>query len=131
MPRSIGILATHYIWVGMVEDNQLTAVRMYPEPGQEPIDLKSVPADEMIARILEQIGHLQLGERIDSVGAGFPGIVRCGVIDDSPNLGQLKGLHIQELLSTALRADGIDAPVVILNDADALAAGIATTHGRL
>src|SRR5262249_33255168 len=38
---------------------------------------------------------------------------------------------IQERLASALKADGIDAPVVVVNDADALAAGIMATHGRL
>jgi glucokinase len=131
MARSIGILATHYIWVGIVEDNKLGAVRMFPEPGGAQVDLKSVPADEIIARILEQINFLHQGEPIDSVGAGFPGIVRCGIIEDSPNLGQFKGLPIQELLTAALKADGIDAPVAVVNDADALAAGIMATRGRL
>src|SRR5579859_6916311 len=107
MARSIGVLATHYIWVGIVEDLKLGMVRMYPEPGQGPIDLKSVPTEEIVARILEQIAKLHQGEPIDSLGAGFPGIVRCGVIDDSPNLAQLKGIHIQEKLAAALKAEGI------------------------
>lgn len=131
MACSIGIMATHYIWVGMVEDAKLGAVRMWPEPGEGRVDLKSLPADSIIARILEQIHYLHRGEPIDSVGAGFPGIVRCGVIDDSPNLAQLKGQPIQERLAAALKAEGIDAPVAIVNDADALAAGIAVTRGAL
>ena len=131
MARSIGVLATRYIWVGMVEGTQLGTVRMYPEPGQGEIDLKSVPADEIIARILEQVEHLHEGEPVDSIGAGFPGIVRNGVIDESPNLAQLKGLPIRERLAAALKGRGIDAPVTVINDADALAAGIAATHGVL
>jgi glucokinase len=86
MARSIGVLATHYLWVGIVEETSLGTVRMYPEPGAA-IDLRSVPVEEMIARILEQIELLHEGEPVDSVGAGFPGIIRNGVIDDSPNLG--------------------------------------------
>jgi predicted NBD/HSP70 family sugar kinase len=46
-------------------------------------------------------------------------------------LGQLKGLAIEARLSEALKADGIDAPVVALNSADALAAGIAATRGAM
>jgi predicted NBD/HSP70 family sugar kinase len=131
MGRSIGLLATHYLWVGMVEGNELGTVRMYPEPGQAEIDLKSVPAEEMIGRILEQVELLHEGEPVESVGAGFPGIVRNGVIDDSPNLAQLKGLNMRELLGNALKSAGIDAPVTVMNDADALAAGIAATQGVL
>ncbi|MBZ5621824.1 MAG: ROK family protein [Acidobacteriia bacterium] len=131
MGRSIGVLATRYIWVGMVEGTSLGTVRMYPEPGQGEIDLRSVPADEIIAKILEQVDALHAGEPVESVGAGFPGIVRNGVVDDSPNLAQLKGLDIHGRLCAALRASGIDAPVTVLNDADALAAGIAATRGGL
>jgi predicted NBD/HSP70 family sugar kinase len=131
MGRSIGVLATHYLWVGMVEGTKLGTVRMYPEPGQGDIDLKSVPAEEMIGRILEQVDLLHEGEPVESVGAGFPGIVRNGIIDDSPNLPQLKGLNMRERLTTALESAGIDAPVTVMNDADALAAGIAATQGVL
>jgi glucokinase len=131
MGRSIGVLATHYLWVGTVEGTKLGTVRMYPEPGQDEIDLKSVPVDEIIGRILEQVDRLHGGEPVESVGAGFPGIVRNGIIDDSPNLAQLKGLNMRERLATALQAAGIDAPVTVMNDADALAAGIATTQGVL
>ena len=131
MARSIGVLATHYLWVGIVEDTNLGLVRMYPEPGADAVDLKSIPVEEIIARILEQIDLLNDGDPVDSVGAGFPGIVRNGVIDDSPNLGQLKGVPMQARLAAALKANGIDAPVTVVNDANALAAGIAATRGKL
>ncbi|SPF55030.1 ROK family protein [Candidatus Sulfopaludibacter sp. SbA4] len=131
MARSIGVLATHYLWVGIVEDTELGSVRMYPEPGGEHVDLKSIPAEEIIARVIDQIHLLNRGEPVDSVGAGFPGIIRCGVIEDSPNLPQLKGVPIQARLAAAFKAGGIDAPVTVVNDANALAAGIAATRGRL
>jgi glucokinase len=129
MARSIGVLATHYIWVGLVEDTTLGAVRMYPEPGQAFFDLKSVPADQIISRIVTAIESLCEGDGVQCVGAGFPGIVRNGVIDDSPNLGQLKGLPVEAQLCTALKEKGLNASVTILNDTDALAAGIAATRG--
>jgi predicted NBD/HSP70 family sugar kinase len=130
MPSSIGVLATRYIWVGIVEGAALGDVRMYPGPG-DPIDLMSIPADEIVARIRQLIAEVRQGRPVDSVGAGFPGIVRGGVIQESPNLRQLKGLRIEQELCAALKADGLDVPVVALNDADAVAAGIAATHERL
>ena len=72
---------------------------------------------------------MRQGAPVDSVGAGIPGVVRNGVIEESPNLAQLKGLPIAARLGEALKADGIDAPVIALNSADALAAGIAATRG--
>ena len=129
MGRTIGVLATRYIWVGAVEGGKLGSVRMYPEPGRGDVDLRSLPPDEIVARICGEIAVLRQGGAVDSVGAGFPGIVRRGVIAEAPNLGQLKGLHIEERLSAALKADGLDAPVTVVNSADALAAGIAVTRG--
>ena len=132
MGRSIGVLAARHIWVGVVEGNAITGpVRMYPEPGLEEFDPRSVPADEFVEKIRELIVAAAGGLEVDSIGAGFPGIVRGGLIQESPNLGQLKGLAIEERLSAALKADGVSARVVALNDADALAAGIAATRGQL
>jgi predicted NBD/HSP70 family sugar kinase len=131
MGRAIGVLATRYIWVGAVEGTTLGDVRMYPAPGEAPVDLKSLSVDDIIDHIREAVLALAQGEPVDSVGAGFPGIVRKGVIDESPNLGQFKGQRIQDRLAAALRQEGIDAPVTVINDADALAAGIAATHGAL
>ena len=131
MGRAIGVLATRHIWVGMVEGTKLGEVRMYPEPGQEHIDLKSLPVDEILARVRTNIAEVRKGATVDSVGAGFPGIVRNGIIEESPNLGQLKGLDIGAQLCAALRADGLNVPVTVMNDADALAAGIAATEGVL
>jgi glucokinase len=131
MPRSIGVLATRFLWAGVVEDNRLGAVRMFPDPGQPQVDLKGIPVAEILAILRRQIRELAEAGPIDSVGAGFPGVVSCGIIEESPNLSQLKGAHIADQLRAGLKADGIDVPVTVLNDADALAAGIAATHDTL
>jgi glucokinase len=128
MGRSIGVLATGHLWAGIVEGAALGTVKMYPAPGQPNIDLKSIPAGEIVAIVCGQIRELAKEGAIESVGAGFPGVIRGGVILESPNLGQLKGLHLAGELRAALKADGIDVPVVAINNADALAAGIAATH---
>jgi len=130
MARSIGVLATRYIWAGVVDGNTLGAVRMYPESGEQ-IDLKSLPVEEIVGKICQHVAELRREGPVDSVGAGFPGIVRNGRIEESPNLGQLKGLDIRNLLQAALHNDGLDVPVVVINDTDALAAGLATQHGSL
>jgi predicted NBD/HSP70 family sugar kinase len=71
------------------------------------------------------------GQAVGAVGVGLPGIINCGFIEESPNLRQLKGAHMQDLLREALRTCGITAPVYVYNDADVLAAGLAATHGHL
>ena len=131
MARSIGVLATHYIWTGIVEDLKLLDANMYPGPGQPRVDLKVLHADEICERICEGITGLAGGGPVDSVGAGFPGIVQEGVIQESPNLGQLKGQDIGYKLNAALAAVGIHAPVTVLNHVDALATGLAATRGGM
>jgi glucokinase len=131
MSRSVGVLATRYLWAGLVEEAQLGAIRMYPDPGQPQVDLKSIPVDEILAIMRRQIRELASAGPIDSVGAGFPGVINCGMIEESPNLSQLKGLRVAEALHAGLKADGIDVPVVAINDADALATGIAATRDTL
>ena len=128
MGRSIGVLATGQLWAGIVEGAELRNLKMYPGPGEPQVDLKTVPAGDIIAILRDQIRALASEGPIESVGAGFPGVIRGGVILESPNLGQLKGLDLAKDLRAALKAAGIDAPVVAINNADALAAGIAVTH---
>src|SRR5919201_3873999 len=111
MGRSIGVLATRDLCSGIVEDTRLGAVRMYPDPGRQQVDLKTVPVDEILSVVRRQVVELSAEGPIDSVGAGFPGIVRCGLIEESPNLGQLKGLRVAEQLQIALEKDGIRVPV--------------------
>jgi predicted NBD/HSP70 family sugar kinase len=57
--------------------------------------------------------------------------VRNGVVEEAPNLPQFKGARVQELVSAHLAARGIAAKVTILNDADAVAAGLASQRGQL
>ena len=128
MGRSVGVLATGQLWAGIVEDAELGTLKMYPGPGEPQVDLKAVPAGDIVAILRDQILALATEGSIESVGAGFPGVIRGGVILESPNLGQLKGLRLAEELRAALKVGGIDVPVVAINDADALAAGIAATH---
>ena len=64
---------------------------------------------------------------LDAIGIAVPGIVRNGVVEDSPNLTQIKGVHLADEVSRGLAACGINAPVKIANDADAIAAGVAAT----
>jgi len=71
------------------------------------------------------------GEKLDAVGIGFPGIIRNGVAEESPNLQQMKGFHLQNAVEGALAKAGTKIPVGLFNDADATAAGIAATRGVL
>jgi predicted NBD/HSP70 family sugar kinase len=65
------------------------------------------------------------------VGVGFPGIIREGVVEESPNLQQIKGFRLRDALESAFASNGARVSVRVYNDADATAAGIAATRGVL
>jgi glucokinase len=132
MRRTLGVLATEHIAVGLVENNQLVGpVRVYPEQGDPSDILQGMPAESIGQCIREQIERVGQGERVEAIGVGFPGIIREGVIEESPNLHQVKGLNLKSSLSPALRHNDLSVPVAVFNDADAMAAGIAATQGQL
>src|SRR5271156_3108959 len=56
---------------------------------------------------------------------------RVSFVEDSPNLAQLKGANIAESLGAIFQSKGIVAPLKTMNDADAVAAGLAVTRGRM
>src|SRR5438552_5175630 len=132
MSRTIGVLAPEHLAVGLVEGSKLVgSLRIYPEPERESDDLRGMPAEHVADCILQQIQAVRQGEPIGAVGIGFPGLIRNGVIEESPNLQQLKGLNLGVTLSSALRNVEVNVPVCVFNDADSIAAGIAATRGQL
>ncbi len=132
MPLTIGILAAEHIAVGVVDQNKLVgSIRVFPENGGGSGYLADMHADEIVERIYEQIALAAEGAEVEAVGIGFPGIIRNGFIEESPNLHQVKGLDMRSALAALVNRDGSGARVHVLNDADALAAGIAATRGHL
>jgi predicted NBD/HSP70 family sugar kinase len=132
MARTVGVLAAEHIAVGLVEDNQLVgAVRVSLAARGGADSLAGMPAEEIARRIAEQVALAADGGGIDAVGVGFPGIIRNGIVQDSPNLQQTKGHDLAATLAALLAESDVPAPVYFLNDADAMAAGVAATRGQL
>ena len=128
MPKSVGVLVMEHIAVGLVENNKLAGpLNVYPEKGTSLDALQSMPAENIGDCIRQQIDSVAKGQKIHSIGLGFPGVIRDGIIEDSPNLHQVKGFNLQ----AALSARGLSAPVRVFNDADAMAAGVAATRDKL
>jgi glucokinase len=128
MPKSVGVLVMEHIAVGLVENNKLAgAVTLYPEKGTSLDALQSMPMENIGDCIHQQINEAAKGQKIQAIGLGFPGVIRGGIIEDSPNLHQVKGFNLQGALSSR----GLSAPVRVFNDADAMAAGIAATQDKL
>jgi glucokinase len=129
MGRAIGALAMEHIAVGLVEDHRLVGpIRVFPDDGTASSPLQSMPADQIAETICAKIKEVGQGHTVDAIGIGFPGIIRNGVVEESPNLQQVKGFKLESTLSALL---GGSTPVRMLNDADAFAAGVAATRGHL
>jgi glucokinase len=127
MARTIGVLAMEHVAVGVVEGDRIAgAIQVFPEKGGED-SLRDVPGDEIADIIRRQVRLLSEGSDPAALGVGIPGVIRDGVVAESPNLQQLKGLALQSTLAAAFPS----AAVRILNDADTIAAGIAATRGEL
>jgi glucokinase len=132
MSRAIGVLAPEHLATGLVEGTKLLgSLRIFPEQAKGADDLRGMPAEDIANCILRQVLAVGQGETISAVGIGFPGVIRSGEVEESPNLQQVKGLNLQTTLASALRHAGLELPVFVFNDADVMAAGIAATLGQL
>jgi predicted NBD/HSP70 family sugar kinase len=132
MRRTVGVVTAERIAVGLVEEAQLVGpIHFFPEHGTAADVLQGLPPESVSQCIQQQIEKALQGQRVAGVGLGFPGIIDNGVVTESPNLHQVKGLNLQQTLSAALRQRGVDVPVAVFNDADVMAAGIAATRGHL
>ena len=137
MTTAIGVVMTDHIVTGRLVDQRLTGKLLrYPNDPEATHELDAIPSSELVEIIVEHIGVLAGAgagetEKADAIGVAVPGIVRSGVVEESPNLKQLKGMRLAAELAKALEGRGITAPVHVANDADAIAAGVAATRGRL
>jgi glucokinase len=131
MARTIGITTAEEIATGLVEGNELIGKLHRYQQGPDDEPLLSLPPDGIAQRFAEEVRAVAAGEKVDAIGVGLPGIINSGFIEESPNLRQLKGAHMQDMLRAALQSIGVQAPVYVYNDADMVAAGLAATHGHL
>ena len=132
MQSSLGILVMQHIAGGLVQDNKVVASpAVYPDKPDAPDPLQSMPGDHIALAIREQIEKLAKGQVLQAIGIGFPGIIRDGIVAESPNLQQMKGFNLQGELSAAIRGEAAGVPIRVFNDAAVTAAGIAATQGKL
>jgi glucokinase len=133
MAKVVGVTLSERVIAGLVIDHALPGgLRRFPEAHDDEYALVEMPADAIVQTLCEQVLAVTGKERdLAGVGVGVPGLVRSGVVEEAPNLPQLKGARLAEMLSAQLRSHGIDVPVSIINDADGFAAGIAASIGKL
>jgi glucokinase len=132
MAKSVGVVMAERLVVGLIEDHKVSALREYPEDTAEDHGLVEIPSEDLCDMICNQILALvPENEDVQAVGVALPGIVRNGVVEDSPNLGQLKGARIGDWIRETLQEHGRHYTVDVFNDADAVAAGLAAIKGQL
>jgi predicted NBD/HSP70 family sugar kinase len=132
MGKLAGVHVVQHIATGLVENNKvLGGVQSFPASEVTHDALLSMPADDIALAIAGQVKAVAKGQKLEAVGIGFPGIIRNGIAEESPNLQQMKGFHLSKAVEAALARDGMKVAVSLFNDADATAAGIAATRGVL
>ncbi len=132
MAKIVGVTLTERMLAGLVVDHKMAGpLRQFPETDDQ-YAMVEMPTDGLIRTICERVAEASEGiSDVTAVGVALPGVVKNGVVEDAPNLPQLKGARVQELLTTQLRNHGLNVAVDVLNDADAMAAGLASSIGKL
>jgi len=129
MPLTVGVLAMDHIAAGLVDGSRIVGpIRSFPPGGGSNDSLSALPPDQITRAIGQLVEDVSQGQTVDAVGVGFPGVIRSGVVEDSPNMPQMKGAPLGRALNDLL---GAACRVLVLNDADAVAAGVAASRGEL
>jgi glucokinase len=132
MTTAIGVVVTEHVVAGRLEDMRLAGETVRFPQNEDEIDaLSALPVGDILDILANEIASVVNNAQIDAIGVAVPGVIRFGVVEDSPNLTQLKGLRLADELTRVLSEKGVNAPVHIANDADAIAAGVAATRGQL
>ena len=120
MAKTIGVTLSEQVLAGLVVDHKLMGeLQRFPANEEERDALIEMPTDALVQTICEQVMAAANGENdLAGVGVAVPGLIKNGVVEEAPNLPQLKGARLQDLVGAQLGERGIKAPVTILNDAD-------------
>jgi len=137
--HTVGVIVGERIYAGLIVNHTLEGNLLSFPAGAVPVNtdeddaLVELPTDDIVKGICQLVLSAAKGSEssLAAVGVALPGLIRGGIVEEAPNLPQLKGAHIEELLTAELRSHGILASVRIVNDADAMAAGLASRHGKL
>lgn len=132
MALGIGVLITERIAAAVVSGNEIVGPLLQRPDETDTVDtLKGVPAEIVVQWVAEVVAKLSPPSEPAFLGLGLPGIVQNGVVEDSPNLVQFKGMNVGALVTEAFANKWPNMRVAIFNDADVMAAGIAARHGHL
>ena len=102
MTIAIGIAITDHIVAGRIEDQRITGnLLRYPDNADDMDALTAIPGRELVQMMAAQIGTLisDAVGTVEAIGVAAPGIIRHGVVEDSPNLSQTKGMRLAAALT--------------------------------
>lgn len=133
MAKTIGVTVSERISAALVVDHKLVGqLYRFPEDHDEVDGLVELHADGLVHMIARQVMLAAAGAKdIAAVGVALPGLIKNGIVEEAPNLPQLKGAKIQDMLTAQLKEQGLNTSVTAVNDADGMAAGLASRHGKL
>src|ERR1700722_16962193 len=122
MSRTIGIVVSSRIVAGLMGDHKLVGeLSRYPANPADHEALLEHPFGSLCHLTADQVIELEPKGQIDAICVAIPGIIRDGIVEDSPNLAQLKGGKIAETLAASFQSKGIVAPLKTMNEADGVA----------
>lgn len=136
---TIGVVVAQRLYAGLVQNDRLAGPVLNfpegvssgdPEDEDQLLEHHTEALVEAICDLTFQVAGAHRS-RVTAVGVALPGLVRNGVVEEAPNLPQLKGARMSEMVTQALSSRGLHVQVTISNDADAIAAGLAAKHGKL
>src|SRR6202020_3210693 len=115
MAKTIGITITERIAAGLVVDHKLEGeLRRFPESEDDVDALVELHTDALVDTVCEQVVLAANGAKdIQAVGVAVPGLIKNGVVEEAPNLPQLKGARGAGLLAAELRHQGVPVRVTV------------------
>jgi glucokinase len=136
---TIGVIMAERLYAGLIVDHKLSGPLLSSPPASVAIDAENdnsmveMPAHEVFSAICNLVLEVAKGHEgiVKAVGIALPGLIRHGVVEEAPNLPQLKGARVETKLMEGLAQHGMHVQVNVVNDADAVAAGLASMHGKL
>jgi glucokinase len=136
---TVGVIMAERLYAGLIVDHKLSGALLSLPPqsvaqdAEDDNSMVEMPAEEVFASICKLVLQAAKGHEssIQAVGVAVPGLIRGGVVEEAPNLPQLKGARVEAKITELLAAQGMTTQVNVLNDADAVAAGLASQHGKL
>src|SRR5260370_6978203 len=121
MAKAIGVTLSEQVLAGLVVDHKLVGeLQRFPADEEERDALIEMHTDALVETICGQVVAAANGENdLAGVGVAVPGLIKNGGVEEAPNLPQLKGARLKDLVGARVRRRGVKAAVPILNIAHA------------